>query len=58
MNQHNIVTLTMPITYYAYEIGDLIDFDGTQIDVDLSKIEDKPLSGNPIKEGKNEFEFK
>ena len=27
MNQHNIVTLTMPITYYAYEIGDLIDFD-------------------------------
>ena len=27
MNQHNIVTLTMPITYYPYEIGDLIEFD-------------------------------
>ena len=30
---------------------------GEEITVDLTKIEDKPLSAKPIEEGKNEFEF-
>jgi|TARA_R100000084_G_scaffold9137_1_gene3149 hypothetical protein len=26
-NQHNIVSLTLPLNYYGFEVGDLIDFD-------------------------------
>ena len=49
-NQHNIVSLTLPLTYYGFEVGDLIDFDkmieGRKLYGENYVLSDKNENGN------------